>query len=177
MRRKLLILVVVLSLLAPIACGLSYRLTASVAAQAVATNALRLEGTWLITVTPPAGGPPQYISLGSYMSGGVLITAPDPSVGPGVTSPGQGTWIRTGGNEFASTHVAFTYDSAGHITGTIRIKATYQLNGKDTFDGSGQLQFCDASIENCFTPPGCPALAVVRGQRIEAEGPSCPGEQ
>jgi len=79
------------------------------------------------------------MSLGSYMSGGVLITAPDPSIGPSVTSPGQGTWIRMGGNQFASTHVAFTYDSARHINGTIRIKARYQLTGKDTFEGSGQL--------------------------------------
>ncbi len=58
MKCKLLIPGVAFSRLALIVCGLSYGLTASVAAQAVATNALQLEGTWLITVTPPAGGHP-----------------------------------------------------------------------------------------------------------------------
>jgi hypothetical protein len=138
------------------------------------TVAPQLEGTWAVTVTPPAGGPPAYFSLGTYARGGVLITPPDPSVGPGVTSTGQGKWERTGDNQFVSTHVAFTYDAGGHITGTIRIKASYQLTGKDSFEGSGQLQFCDASLNNCFTPPGCPALATLRGERIHAEPPSCP---
>jgi len=57
MKRKLLMLGVAFCLLALIACGLSYGITASVAAQAVATNALQLEGTSLITVTPPEAGP------------------------------------------------------------------------------------------------------------------------
>lgn len=52
MKRKLLIPGGAFSLLALIACGVSYGLTVSAAAQAVATNALQLEGTWLITVTP-----------------------------------------------------------------------------------------------------------------------------
>jgi hypothetical protein len=149
--------------------------TVNPAAQSDAGEAIapHLVGTWRVTVTPPPGGPPQYISVGSYMTGGVFITSPDPSVGPGVTSTGQGTWERTGGNQFASSHVAFTYDSVGHITGTIRIKASYQLTGKDSFEGTGQLQFCDLAIDNCFTPPGCPDLAVLRGERMKAEPPSC----
>lgn len=176
MKRKVLAVGMAFSFVAVLACGLLYGVTSSVQGQAVATNALQLEGTWLVTVTPPPGGPPQYISLGSYMNGGVLITSPDPSVGPSVTSPGQGTWIRTGGNEFASAHVAFTYDAGGNISGAIRIKASYQLTGKDRFEGNGQLQFCDTSLSNCFTPPGCPVLASVLGQRIVAEPPSCPAQ-
>ncbi len=146
----------------------------SLQAKEVGANAPQLEGTWIVTVTPPAGGPPAYFSLASFASGGVLITSPDPSVGPTVTSTGQGTWERTRGNQFASSHVAFMYDSGGHITGTIRINSSYQLTGKDSFVGSGQLQFCDLSVNNCFTPPGCPALATLRGTRLEAEPPSCP---
>lgn len=177
MKRNITTVGVVLSLLALLACGVSFVGGASVTPDAQAregASAPQLEGTWAVTVTPPAGGPPAYFSLGTFARGGVMITPPDPSVGPGVTSTGQGTWVRTGGNEYASTHVAFTYDSGGHITGTIRIKASYRLTSKDTFEGSGQLQFCDPSLNNCFTPPGCPALATLRGERIHAEPPSCP---
>ena len=174
MKHNRLTVSVTLSFVALLAYGVSARVNPATQAEAEEANAPHLEGTWHLTVTPPLGGPPQYTGFGSYTSGGVLITSPDPSVGPGVTSTGQGTWVRTGGNEFASTHVAFTYDSVGHITGTIRIKASYQLTGKDSFEGSGQLQFCDLSLNNCFTPPGCPVLSTLRGERIAVDPPSCP---
>jgi hypothetical protein len=174
MKRNMLMVGVALSVLALLAYGTSAGVTSGAQAKEGGANARQLEGTWRVTVTPPPGGPPPYIGFGSYASGGVLITSPDPSVGPGVTSTGQGTWVRTGGQEFASTHVAFTYDSGGHITGTIKINSSYRLTSKDTFEGSGQLQFCDASLNNCFTPPGCPVLATLRGERIHAEPPSCP---
>jgi hypothetical protein len=64
----------------------------------------------------------------------------------------------------------------GQITGAIRIKASYQLTSKDSFEGSGQLQFCDLSLNNCFTPPGCPILSNLHGERIIADPPSCPPE-
>jgi hypothetical protein len=175
MKRNVLTVGAALSFLALLAYGVSAGVNPGVQAGA---SAPQLEGTWRVTVTVPPGAPPGtppvYPGVASFARGGVLITAPDPSVGPSVTSTGQGTWVRTGGNQFASTHVAFTYDSGGHITGTIRIKSSYRLTGEDTFEGSGQLQFCDSSLNNCFTPSGCPALATLRGERINAEPPSCP---
>ena len=175
MKHNMLTVGVALSILAFMTYGVSARVNPAVQSESEETNGRHLKGTWRITVTPPPGSPAQpYISLGSFTSAGVLITSPDPSVGPGVTSTGQGTWAKTGGNQFASTHVAFTYDAVGNITGTIRIKASYQLTGDDSFEGSGQLQFCDVTINNCFTPPGCPTLATLHGERITADPPSCP---
>jgi hypothetical protein len=177
MKHNMLTIGVALSVIALLTYGESSRINPPVQAEAGETNVPHLEGTWRVIVTPPPGAPsPPYISYGSYTSGGVLITSPDPSVGPGVTSTGLGTWVRTGGNEFASTHVALTHDAAGQITGAIRIKASYQLTSKDSFEGSGQLQFCDLSLNNCFTPPGCPILSNLHGERIIADPPSCPPE-
>ena len=135
------------------------------------TSAQQIEGTWSVIVTPPAGGPPAYLAIASFADGGVLLTSPDPSVGPSATSTGQGTWERTRGNRFASTHVAFMYSPGGSITGAIKINSSYRLTGRNSFEGRAQLQICDASLNNCFTIPSC---ATLQGTRIKAEPPSCP---
>ncbi len=135
------------------------------------TSPRQIEGTWSIIVTPPAGGPPAYLAIASFADGGVLVTSPDPSVGPSATSTGQGTWERTKANRFTSTHVAFMYGPGGFISGGIKINSSYRLTGRDSFEGRGQLQICDASLNNCFTFPGC---ATLQGTRIKAEPPSCP---
>jgi hypothetical protein len=171
MKRKVTTVSTVISLLALLAYGTSASVGVGSQAKDADANAPQIEGTWRVTVTPPPGGPPAYTSFASFASGGVLITAPDPSVSPTVTSTGQGTWERTHANHFASTHVAFTYDSNEHIAGTIKINSDYKLTGKDSFDGNGQLNFCDASLNNCFAIPGC---ATLHGERIHAEPPSCP---
>lgn len=135
------------------------------------SSSRQIEGTWSIVVTPPAGGPPAYLAIASFADGGVLVTSPDPSVGPSPTSSGQGTWERTGVNRFASIHVAFMYGPGGSITGAIKINSNYRLTGRNSFEGRGQLQICDASVNNCFTIPACSTL---QGTRIKAEPPSCP---
>jgi hypothetical protein len=136
----------------------------------------QIEGTWLVTVTPPAGGPPAYFSTASFGRGGTLITAPDPSIEPGVTSTGQGSWEKTGRRQFTSTHIAFIYGAGGTIVGTIKINSTYRLTDSDTFEGFGQLQICDSTGENCFFPgpPGVPPpCANLHGERLKATGTTC----
>jgi hypothetical protein len=136
-----------------------------------------IEGTWLVTVTPPPGGPPAYFGIASFARGGVMTTAPDPSVGPGVTSTGQGSWEKAFPGQFTSTHMAFIYGAGGAIVSTIKINSTYRTTGKNLFDGFGQLQICDATGNNCFfpgspgVPPGC---ATLHGTRLRPTGPTCP---
>jgi hypothetical protein len=179
MKRKNIAVSLAISLTLMVVCGLlissGHGVVASVQAKEDGENQSQLEGTWILNVAPPQGGPPAYFSLASFAGGGVLTTSPDPSVGPGA-STGQGTWERTRGtgNGFTSSHVAYMYDAGGQITGAVRINSNYHLIGKDVLEGSGQIQFCDPSVNNCFTPPGCPALAVIRGTRLHAVPPSCP---
>lgn len=181
MKRKTVAVGLAISLTLLLACALVISsgrgggLVPSVQASEESDGAPMIEGTWIVTVTPPAGGPPAYMSLASFATGGVMTTPPDPSVGPGASN-GQGSWERTRGtrNGFTSSHVAFMSDAGGHITGTVRINSNYHLIGKNTFEGSGQIKFCDVTVNNCFTPPGCPVLATLRGTRLEAVAPFCP---
>jgi hypothetical protein len=174
MKRKTKPIVITISLALLLVCGLlgnPGKGFGLVDAKGDDASSPQIEGTWSIVVTPPAGGPPAYLAIASFADGGVMLAAPDPSVGPSATSSGQGTWERTRANRFASTHVAFTYGPGGFISGAIKINSSYLLTGKDSFEGRGQLQICDASLNNCFTVPGC---ATLQGTRIKADPPSCP---
>ena len=135
-----------------------------------------IEGTWLVSVTPPPGGPPAYFGIASFARGGAMIVAPDPSIGPGVTSTGQGSWEKTALGQFNSTHIAFVYSADGHIVNTIKINSTYRTTGKNIFDGFGQLQICDPTGNNCFFPgpPGLPPpCATLHGTRLKPTGAAC----
>jgi hypothetical protein len=134
-----------------------------------------LEGTWIVTVTPPFGGP-AFLGLGSYARGGVLIVSPDrlppiPGLGT-VTGSAQGSWRAVGPRQFVSTHVEFRYGSVGEVLGTAKVRATTRLTSDDTFEGHGQLVFCDAMLEHCSTPSG--PLSTISGKRLRAEPPIFP---
>ncbi len=61
----------------------------------------RLEGSWEITVM--IGGEPVGVNLATFTSGGGIINStPDPN-----SSTGHGTWVRTGGHQFAITSLPF----------------------------------------------------------------------
>ena len=135
----------------------------------------KLEGTWIVTVTPPFGGPP-FLAYTSYVRGGVSILSPDrlapvPGLGT-VIGNAQGSWRASGPRQFVATHVEFRYGSAGEVVGTAKVRSSARLTSDDTFEGQGQLVFCDAMLEHC-TAPG-PALATVSGRRLHAEGPILP---
>ncbi len=160
-----------ISLAVLLACGLLGSFGKGQGAVQAKDDDGQIEGTWSVIVTPPAGGPPAYLSIASFANGGVMLTSPDPSFGPSATSSGQGSWEKTNGGRFISTHVAFMYGPGGNIAGAIKINSSYHLTGKDSFEGRGQPQICDASLNNCFTIPVC---ATLQGTRIKAEAPSCP---
>lgn len=88
-----------------------------------------LEGSWEVTVMPDGGDP--IVDIATFTSGGGLINSdPDPNL-----STGHGTWIRTGGNEFASTFVHFLSDQ-GAALGTLKVRAVGQFDRHtDTFSG------------------------------------------
>lgn len=89
----------------------------------------QLEGTWEVTVMPTGGAP--VVDLATFTTGGGLINSdPDPNL-----SAGHGTWVKTGGHEFAVTFVHFLSDQ-GTPVGTLRVRAEVQLDKHtDTFSG------------------------------------------
>ena len=88
-----------------------------------------LEGSWEVTVRPDGGDP--IVDLATFTRGGGIINSdPDPNL-----STGHGTWVRTGGDEFANTFVHFLSDQ-GVALGTLKVRAVIQLDKEtDTFSG------------------------------------------
>jgi hypothetical protein len=92
-------------------------------------SAPQLEGSWEITVMPDGGAP--IVDIATFTSNGGLINSdPDPNL-----STGHGTWVRTGGREFAVTFVHFLSDQ-GAALGTVKVRSVIRLDRhSDTFRG------------------------------------------
>ena len=88
-----------------------------------------LEGSWEITVMPTGGDP--IVDIGTFANGGGIINVdPDPNLSTGI-----GTWVRTGGHQFAVTFVHFLSD-AGAPLGTLKVRAEMTLDSQTgTFTG------------------------------------------
>jgi len=128
-------------------------------------------GTWVLTVTPPAGGPPAFQALASFASGGVFIASTQNDHAVPSAGIQQGTWRRTGDGQISSTEISFIYSPTGVAVGTLKIRATYEFSDANNLTGHGQLLRCDLSGANCVSLPGC---ASIQGKRVEIEEPVCP---
>lgn len=95
----------------------------------VSTVGQRLEGTW--HVTSQATGTLQNLAL--FTGDGGFVAVPTGRTTTGAESAALGSWIRTGDRQFAVTQYRFTYDTAGSVTGTRKIRWNLTLN--DTLDG------------------------------------------
>ena len=124
-----------------------------------------LEGSWSVTVTPPAvSGAPPFLSYHTYLrGGGVIQSSSSPLEGD---RPGHGKWVRTGTNEF-------TFISEKFLTGNpltmhsgvfiVRIQETIKLSG-DTYTGRGLGQICNSAGEQCINL----GVASTLGKRLKA---------
>ncbi len=132
-----------------------------------------IEGTWILTVTPP-GGAPSFRAVAAYAKGGVVVTTPDrlpPNLG-NTLNDAIGAWRETGHRSFVSTQVEFRYGPMGNVIGSVKLRSAARITRYDTLEGVGQLQLCDGNLNNCS--PTASDLAVVLGRRLVAEGPILP---
>jgi len=125
-------------------------------------NAPGLAGSWEVTVIPEVGD--QVVDLATFTeSGGLINSDPDPNL-----STGHGTWVRTGGHEFAGTFVHFL-SSGGVPIGTLKVRALSRLDQRgDTFSGPFQT---DVIIGGNVVQTIC---GTVQARRIRVETPVCP---
>jgi hypothetical protein len=131
-------------------------------ATAGASSAPQLEGSWEITVMPTGGDP--IVDIATFTKGGGLINIdPDPNVSTGI-----GTWVRTGGNQFAGTFVHFLSDGGAPL-GTLKVRAEVTLDPQtDTFTGPFQT---DVVIGGNVVQTIC---GTVHAKRVGVEAPECP---
>jgi hypothetical protein len=133
-------------------------------ASGLATNSaegLRLDGTWMVTVTrinPPPGLAPTFKSLMSYARGGVMIETSSTSAAAR-RSPVLGQRERIGNDLFATSMWFFRSDPAtGANLGTEQVDRTVRLSA----DGDS---FTAVAVIHGFDVDGNP----VGGQRHAAE--------
>jgi hypothetical protein len=136
-----------------------------------AAAAPQIEGTWLLTVTPPPeSGRTPFQVLISFARGGVFLASAEARA-QGL--PAQyGTWKKAGSNEYVATALSFGTGATPSDVFAFKVKSLFRVVGEDELEGAGELAICDASGNNCQSFPGC---SMLRAERLGAEEPSCPG--
>jgi hypothetical protein len=124
----------------------------------------QLEGSWELTITPAVPpGVPQPASFGavaSFVHGSAVIGSDRRRP----ASRQYGTWVHLGGTQFAFVAIEDLYDPAGNLTGSVRVRATLNLTGKDQFVGVSNGEQRDPAGNVVFS--GC---GTVRAERIKVE--------
>jgi hypothetical protein len=139
---------------------------AGLAAQSVSGNnnrggGQRLQGVFLVNVTPDAGGPPPYTVIRMFTPNGGVV-GPQASILGGIVC---GEWVRTGNGQFAITLASFNYSPAGPVSGTGKTVGTVTLNKEgNELTGRFRVQIFDlaGNLVTTFT-------SSVQGKRIEVE--------
>ena len=137
----------------------------------------RLEGTWVVTIIPPAiANVPAHNGFISFVRGGVVLGGPEPSLPPFVapivrTASLQGTWDRAGSQGFVWTFSALGYDATGAPVGYLKLSGRLRLTDKDTFEGDASITACDLNLA-CRPWSASPARNL--GRRLKVEQVSMP---
>ncbi len=122
-----------------------------------------IEGTWLLAVTIQDGSPP-FPSLVSYARGGTLV-ATDSGPGPAAGNVYQGTWTKTGPDEFAFTFLGFQYNASGSLTNYIRGRETLRLEpGGLAYNGVTTIETLDTAQKVLATLSGTTHATRVNAQ-------------
>lgn len=147
-------------------CGIVGVAVAVTAAQSVSDNnngggGQRLEGVFLVNVTPDAGGPPPFMVIRQFSPTGGVV-GPQASLFGGIVC---GEWIRTGDRQFAITLASFNYAPTGPVSSTVKTVGSVTLNNEGTeLTGQFRLQSFDlaGNLLTSFT-------SSVHGKRIQVE--------
>jgi len=139
---------------------------AVIAAQSVSDNnnaggGQRLEGVFLVNITPDAGGPPPLMLIRQFTPNGGVV-GPQASLFGGIVC---GEWVRTGDRQFAFTNASFNYAPTGPVSGTVKTVGSLTLNNEgNEFTGRLRTQSFDlaGNLLTSFT-------ASVQGKRIQVE--------
>jgi len=123
-----------------------------------ASDALRIEGTWLVQVTlrncATGAALSSVNSIVTFAPGGTLIETPGGTgFAPGQRSDGQGSWSHTAGNTYAQRFVALIrFDtppnpptSPGFLAGWQTVTHTVELVDSQNLSSRGTNEFLDSN--------------------------------
>ena len=130
-------------------------IASDLAGQDIRTNGLRLDGTWLATISrlDAAGTPIVFNTLDTYLPNGAVVQSSGISLRSRGTA--HGNWIATGDREFLTTIWVLRFDPAtDQFLGFTRITARIRLNeSMDEYKASAYNQVLDPQGR-----PSAPAL-------------------
>ena len=132
-------------------------------AKAQDSSGQKIEGSWVATVflnNPPPFLPTSFTALETYSRGGSIVTSNNLAAGPRL---GQGAWDKEG-RQFEVGILFFILDQTGAQTGSIKVRHSVTLNGKDEYSGQGVAEIYDAA-ENLLAS----VSFTSEGRRIKPE--------
>jgi len=121
----------------------------------------RLQGVFLVNITPDLGGPPPSMVIRLFTPEGEVL-GPQASLFGGIVC---GEWLRTGNRQFGITLASFNYASTGPVSATVKTVGTVTLNNEGTeLTGRFKIESFDlaGNLLTSFT-------ATVHGRRIQVE--------
>jgi len=127
-------------------------------------DARGLEGSWRVTITAGTPELPSwYQALVTFAPGGGLVaTVTDP-----LLNTGHGAWAKKRHRAFAITILLFQFSSEGQFLGTLKARATLELERKGNTFESDDYQF--ESFDRDGNPTGFVGFGAAQGVRIKAE--------
>jgi hypothetical protein len=132
-------------------------------AKAQDSSGQKIEGSWVATVflnNPPPFLPSSFTALETYSRGGGIVTSNNLAAGPRI---GQGAWDKEG-RQFDVGILFLILDQNGAQTGTIKVRHSVTLNGKDEYSGEGVAEIRDTA-ENLLAT----VSFTSEGRRIKPE--------
>ena len=87
-----------------------------------------LEGAWIGSTNAGPAFPP-FRAAYTFARGGGMVTSSSIDLSPrSLSTPGYGTWKRTGAHDFLFTFDAFVFDQQGNPAGLVKARATAVLD-------------------------------------------------
>ncbi len=130
------------------------------------------EGSWLYTVTIPAGGsgaPLVFQGLETYDAGGGYSEADQLSFTPGyLATAGHGSWKPNGTHGFLLTYDSLTYAN-GKLTGLAVVRQTTRI-GDDGASYSGSGDYAYSNLDGTPVAGGSGKFTIT-AKRIPAQTP------
>ena len=161
MRKRFLLVLVVVAVLATLTPIASAQATAGATPQN--SSAPALVGAWSIDVTPTLV--PAFVSLGTFSADGTLTNISSSSMTFPPESPGYGAWVKVGGRRYAITFHTVVSDGAGNLVGRGKVRATLTVGSQgDTLTGVFQVDVFDALGGLIVSDTG-----TVQGTRLRVE--------
>ena len=100
-------------------------------------NSDSIEGAWIGPTNAGQAFPP-FLAAYTFAPGGGMVTSSSIDLSPrSLSTPGYGTWKRTGPRQFLFTFNAFVFDPQGNPAGVVKSRATALLSAAgDAFTGA-----------------------------------------